>query len=139
MKKTVVLLALAILLSGCASVQTKSEGWVREGSSLEQLKQDYTECRGPLYVKDGMSYEEYERDYNFCNDAENARYFRGASLSTAPWSVLPFGMTPGTIVMNASHGLCDSCMATKGYGKNDKARAEGDIDSCMREKGYEWK
>lgn len=131
MKKLIMLpLVLGFLVGGCATVNETAKGWVKDGSTAEQLKKDYQECRGPLYTKPGMDIKEYEKDLLFCEDASWARYRRGIALSSIP--------VAGGIVRMSSKDLCERCMKSKDYEKNSPMSNEN-VNKCMQEKGYEWK
>lgn len=119
------------LLIGCAHNVTL-KGWVREGTPIEQLQQDYHKCVGPVYVKDGMTEQEYERDWEFCDKWADARYKKGMDLA---W----VSTIASEIVIYTARDLRHRCLVTKGYTRNTAPRSEEEISLCMESRGYKWK
>ena len=148
MRKWIVLaMVLGLLVGGCAH-STSVAFWVKDGKEVppEQLRKEYSECRGPIWVKDGVSPIEFEKDCDACIRAEIERekHAKDASLTLAlgqllTLPVLPISLSLGiasNIASTAGQKYFQRCMINKGYIHSPRKES---ADQCMKDKGYEWK
>jgi hypothetical protein len=126
------------MLLGCGikSQQTLKGGWVKEGISSEQLREDYKECYFTMSQKKETVLEEYEEDKNYCKSkAEDRESKREAMRNTArgtdwiPFVGLGFNIAHDTLMGDQYYRRC---MRSKGY-------LDFSSSQCMEEKGYQWK
>ena len=145
MKKGLIVLMLAMVLSGCTytAKNITVQGWTKEGTSIRQTQLDYQSCSGEIYFKNGITQKQLEEDFSFCSqtseDRDRHKETVGKSIGTA--GIIPYAgmlaIIAGAVVRATGSLSVERCLESKGYKKI--LRTPLDEKECMESKGYEWK
>ena len=136
--KTVLVILIAILLSGCAHSSDTRKAldageeyqWTRPDTSTEQMRDDYTFCSvGIHYTRENYSQKDLENDLAVCTQAHIDRERHLANQFRIPLY--------GAFAQYATLSV-PRCMNSKGWVYKERV-SDNEFRECMTSRGYEWK